>query len=84
MLADLENRLMAECNEKLTIELMHQKLNACFKRLQCKKEKVEEKEKALAAIKKQIEEKALAVGINNNLKLHAETVANKVSKQNIV
>ena len=34
---DLENRLMAESIEKLTIELMHQKSNTCFKRLQSKK-----------------------------------------------
>ena len=37
VLADLENRLMAESDGKLTIELMHHKLNMCFKRLQRKK-----------------------------------------------
>ena len=39
---------------------MHQKKNAYFKRLQRIKEETEE-EKALAAIKKQVEEKAYAV-----------------------
>ena len=48
-----ENRLMAESYEKLAIKLMHQKLNACFKRLQNKKEDNEEEEKVLAAINKQ-------------------------------
>ena len=33
MLMDLENRLLAETSEKLSIELMQQKLNAHFKRL---------------------------------------------------
>ena len=58
VLTDLENRLMAESSEKRAIEL-HQ-LNALFKRLHSKKEEVEE-EKTLAAIKKQVEEKVLAV-----------------------
>ena len=45
VLTDIEHRLMTESSEKCTTELMHQKLNACFKRLQSKKE-VEEGEKA--------------------------------------
>ena len=52
---------MSESDGKLTIELVHQKLNASFKRFQGKKEKVEAEEKALAEIKKQVKEKALAV-----------------------
>ena len=64
---DLENILMTESGEKLTMERMHQKLNALFKRLQ----KVEEKKKALAAIKRQAKEKTIAVLINNKSKVHA-------------
>ena len=45
MLTDLENRLMAESDENLTIEFVHQKFNTHFKRLQSKKEEVEEEEK---------------------------------------
>ena len=57
---DLQNRLIAESGEKQPIELMCQKLNVCFKILQSKEEIVEGEGKALAAIKEQIEEKALA------------------------
>ena len=72
VLTHLKKRLMSEHGEKLTIELMHQKLNAHFKRLHSKKEE-----------KNKIEEKALAFGMNNNLKVHAGTVANMVTKLGI-
>ena len=52
---------MAESGKNLITKFMHQKLNACFKRLQYKKEEVDEDEKALIATKKQVKEKAFAV-----------------------
>ena len=55
VLTDVENRLILESGEKITIELISQQLNAPFKTLQSKKDEVKEEEKALAAIKKHIE-----------------------------
>ena len=45
VLTYLENRLMAESGEKVTGELMHQKLNACFKTCKVKKKKLTSKKK---------------------------------------
>ena len=50
MLTDLENRLMAEGADKLTVEVIHQKLDAHFKRLKNKQEEDTVEEKALSAI----------------------------------
>ena len=52
LLTDVENRLMVESGYKLIIELMHQKLNNFFKRLENKREEDTEEEKVLSAIKK--------------------------------
>ena len=59
---------MAQSCKTLTIELMHQKLNVCFKILQGKKEEAQEDRKTFAAIKKQVEGKVLAIWNNQKFK----------------
>ena len=59
VLTDLENRLMTESSDKLTI-CMHQKLNAHFKRLENKREEDAEEEKALSEIQKRLNEKVMS------------------------
>ena len=59
---------------------MHQKLSTYFKNVQSKKLEVKEKVNALAAIKKQVKKKVLAL-LN---KAHAGIVANVVTKWRIL
>ena len=57
VLTDLETWLMSEIGEKLTIDLMHQKLNAHFKRLQSKKKKLTKKKKPWLQSKRMLKKK---------------------------